>query len=259
MSAPKFIYLVRHGQSQANLDWDLLKTVPDWKVGLTEYGRQQAILAGAWIRGDIHKNFSKRLDPPAAAAYCSPYLRTKETYLYLANQITDGNLVDIYYDRDHHVSRWLTKYDPRLREQDWGNYKDSEVSKKIEADRDRYGTFFYRIPDGESGADVYDRLSTFLDTLWRDFEKPDFPKVCIIVTHGLTMRLFLMRWFHLDVEDYEQIQNPMNGEVWKMSQTDDGKWSLDTQVKHKHIEGVDPSDMGGRFKKKVDQLSEVNP
>ena len=54
-------------------------------------------------------------------------------------------------------------------------------------------SFYYRIPDGESGADVYDRVSTFLETLYRDFAKPDYPENTIIVTHGMTLRLFFMR------------------------------------------------------------------
>jgi len=233
MAPPKFIYLVRHGQSEANVNWDLLKTVPDWKVPLTEYGRQQATLAGAYIRGDLEKEFPKEMDPSVITAYCSPYWRAKNTLHWLADQVTDKHPFDFHMP--HHVSGWITKYDPRLREQDWGNYKDPETTKKIDAERDQYGTFFYRIPDGESGADVYDRLSTFLDTLWRDFEKKDFPRVCIIVTHGLTMRLLLMRWFHWDVEHYESLQNPKNGEVWRMSRGEGDKWHLDTQMKFKEF------------------------
>lgn len=76
--------------------------------------------------------------------------------------------------------------------------------------RENFGKFYYRFPEGETGADVYDRVSTFLETLHRDFKKKDFPQNVVIVTHGLTMRLFLMRWFHLKVEEYEAIKNPKN-------------------------------------------------
>ena len=31
-----------------------------------------------------------------------------------------------------------------------------------------------------------------------------------LVTHGLTLRLFLMRWFQLDVEMFEKTANPPN-------------------------------------------------
>ena len=32
----------------------------------------------------------------------------------------------------------------------------------------------------------------------------------VIVTHGLSLRLFLMRWFHLTVQGFEQLWNPIN-------------------------------------------------
>lgn len=231
MAPPKFIYLVRHGQSQANVNHDLLKTVPDWKVALTEQGRQQAADAGRFIRDDIIKEFPKGLYLPAMAAYCSPYKRTQETLHHISERVNDPRC---NAPSKQYINGWSIKYDPRIREQDWGNYKDAEGAKKIEDERDKFGTFFYRIPDGESGADVYDRLSSFMDTLWRDFEKKEFPRVCMIVTHGLTMRLFVMRWLHMSVEEYECMQNPMNCEVWRISKVDGGKWHLDTQIRKKY-------------------------
>jgi hypothetical protein len=32
----------------------------------------------------------------------------------------------------------------------------------------------------------------------------------VLCTHGLTLRLFLMRWFHWTVAEYERIANPAN-------------------------------------------------
>jgi broad specificity phosphatase PhoE len=185
--------------------------------------------------------------------YCSPYARAEQTWKAMWGSLFDGinkNAIDIHnlLRKPYYVHEAITKYDPRLREQDWGNYKDAEVTKKIEADRDRFGTFFYRIPDGESGADVYDRLSSFMDTLWRDFSKKDFPRIVVIVTHGLTMRLFLMRWFHMDVELYETTNNPRNGEVWKISRvpTDDkkstkDKWHIASQIYFKELKETEPN------------------
>ena len=50
-------------------------------------------------------------------------------------------------------------------------------------------------------------------TLFRDFEKPDYPENVIIVSHGFTIRIFLMRWFHWSPEEFEELVNPGNGEV----------------------------------------------
>ena len=49
------------------------------------------------------------------------------------------------------------------------------------------------IPNGESAADAYDRISGFNESLWRQFGDDEFPSVCVLVTHGLMSRVFLMK------------------------------------------------------------------
>ena len=72
------------------------------------------------------------------------------------------------------------------------------------------------MPDGESGADVYDRVTTFIGSLHRDFEKEIFPLAIAIVSHGLTIKAFLMRWFKWSVEDFDLIKTPENCSLIKM-------------------------------------------
>ena len=42
--------------------------------------------------------------------------------------------------------------------------------------------------DGESGADVYDRVSVFFETLYRDFKKDNYPENTLLLTHGMTFK-----------------------------------------------------------------------
>ena len=35
----------------------------------------------------------------------------------------------------------------------------------------------------------------------------------VIVTHGLSIRLFLMRWFQLTIDDFENSVNPVNASL----------------------------------------------
>lgn len=46
---------------------------------------------------------------------------------------------------------------------------------------------------------MYDRVSTFLETLYRDMRKGGCGENAIIVSHGFFCRLFLMRFFHWTV------------------------------------------------------------
>lgn len=49
-----------------------------------------------------------------------------------------------------------------------------------------------RFPQGESGLDVYNRATSFIATMFRDFANENIARDdlnVIIVTHGLTLRL----------------------------------------------------------------------
>ena len=101
---------------------------------------------------------------------------------------------------------------------------DIEDQKEL---RNAYGHFFYRFREGESGSDVYDRISSFMETLYRHWSKPSYAPNALFVTHGLTMRLFCMRWFHWSVEYFESLNNPNNAEVRTLVRTELDKYELD--------------------------------
>jgi hypothetical protein len=99
-------------------------------------------------------------------------------------------------------------------------------------ERADYGHFFYRIPNGESAADAYDRVSGFNESLWRLFGEDDFASVCILVTHGLMTRVFLMKWYHFSVEYFEDLRNVNHCEfvVMKKNQSN-GRYILQNQLR----------------------------
>jgi broad specificity phosphatase PhoE len=205
---PKRIILVRHGKSEGNVDKNQYKTVPDYALNLSSEGMEQARQAGREIKGIIGSE--------TLQVYLSPYYRTRQTYQYIRESV-EKNVVKVFED-------------PRLREQDWGHLRSPDVNEEIIRERDNFSTFYYLIPDGESGADVYDRVSTFLETLHRDFDKPDYPQNALIVTHGMTLRLFLMRWFHWSVEEFETLRNPGNAQIVVMQQDDGERYILTAEL-----------------------------
>ena len=123
--------------------------------------------------------------------------------------------------------------EPRLREQDFGNFQpcSAEMSRMWQ-ERADYGHFFYRIPNGESAADAYDRVSGFNESLWRSFGEDDFASVCVLVTHGLMTRVFLMKWYHFSVEYFEDLRNMNHCEFVVMRKNpDNGKYILQNQLR----------------------------
>ena len=69
------------------------------------------------------------------------------------------------------------------------------------------------IASQEEKPDVYDRINDLLGSLHRDFTTDSYPENCILITHSLAIRLFIMRWFHLTVEEFETMQSPENGSL----------------------------------------------
>lgn len=47
---PKRIILIRHGESEANVNPHLFASVPDYAIELTEKGREQALNAGKRLK-----------------------------------------------------------------------------------------------------------------------------------------------------------------------------------------------------------------
>jgi broad specificity phosphatase PhoE len=203
LGRPKRIVLLRHGESLANLDGAVYEHTPDHAIELTSTGVEQGRRAGEMLR--------KTFGDEDVQVYVSPYIRAHQTLRALAIDDLTTRVAE----------------EPRLREQDWANYQDSEDIARQKELRDRYGHFFYRFTDGESGADVYDRVSSFLETLHRQFARDDYPANALLVTHGLTMRLFCMRWFHWSVQYFESLRNPANGECRTLLLGTDGKYKLD--------------------------------
>lgn len=201
---PRRILLIRHGESEGNVEKSVYGRKPDYALRLTDRGRAQAREAGTRLRALVG-------DEPVMA-YVSPLFRTRETFKGILEAFPEGQV--------------RHREDPRLREQEWGHLRSLEECERVDAERDAYGTFYFRIPDGESAADVYDRVSDFLDTFHRDIQKPEFPPNALLVTHGMTIRLFLMRWFHYTVEDFETLKNPPNCAVVELELQPDGKYLL---------------------------------
>jgi broad specificity phosphatase PhoE len=67
----------------------------------------------------------------------------------------------------------------------------------------------------------------------RDFSKEDFPENVLIVTHGLTLRLFLMRWLHWSVEMFESAASPSNCQIVIMEKQEDDRFQLVSELKRK--------------------------
>ncbi|CAE7219206.1 unnamed protein product [Symbiodinium necroappetens] len=187
---PLKIILVRHGQSEGNLDKTLFKTKGDNLMELTELGSRQAVAVGKRVKKVVHDE--------KVHFYVSPFQRTLQTARNMIFSAFDPyQVVDV-------------SVDPRIREQEFGNLQgDNFVGLRQESTKIR--RFWYRFPTGESGADVYDRTRQWWDSMMdRHLMEQSGASSIIVVTHGLTMRLILMQLFHWSPNTFHTVWNPDN-------------------------------------------------
>jgi broad specificity phosphatase PhoE len=202
------IKLVRHGTSKANTGEMDPQVMGDFRIPLADLGIEQAVGAGKTLGAGF-------LD--GALVYTSPYLRAQQTLSGLLKGAgLPAEAVKVYED-------------PRLREVDHG-YADIEQQQKM---RETHGWFYYRYSGGESPADCFDRTSGFLEGMMRQVLRKNTERV-LIVTHGLTIRCFVMRFLHLRVADFEHVANPNNCDIITLAERDTlenpvyswGKWAV---------------------------------
>ncbi|CAG1985764.1 unnamed protein product [Fusarium graminearum] len=221
MTKPRLIILVRHGQSEGNKNREIHQTVPDHRVKLTPEGWSQAHDAGRRLRSLLRPDDTLQF-------FTSPYRRTRETTEGILETLTSDETSPSPFRRNN-----IKVYEePRLREQDFGNFQPcSAEMERMWQERADYGHFFYRIPNGESAADAYDRVSGFNESLWRQFGEDDFPSVCVLVTHGLMSRVFLMKWYHFTVEYFEDLRNINHCEFLIMRKQENQKYLLENKLR----------------------------
>jgi len=194
------IFLIRHGESVANVGDNYIKRIPDHLVSLTENGKEQARQNGQWLAAYCRQ---KNIDLSKARIWRSPFLRTRQTcdefnkYLGIQDIREDITLTEQQFGL----------FDS-MPEEDWERLYPNEYAE-YKRQCSNHGKFYARLPLGESPFDVAIRVHQFMGTIHRDLEKHGVDTL-FIFTHGTTLRTFLMRWFHYSPEWYQAERNPKN-------------------------------------------------
>lgn len=238
------IILVRHGESQANVDQNLHRIIPDHEVALSTRGQEQAkraadeiikfyastpevsyswqnkfktaeeFVRNIWVNGNKSYKY-----PPKITLWNSPYRRTRDT----ANIIAE-NLGKLFYKRKENVL---------LCEQQFGLFDgipDEELKSRYPNEfetwhkcRQYNGKFWARYPQGESAFDAAVRIHQAFGSFHRDNEKHEDTDH-IIVCHGTVAKLFVMMWFHYPFEWYEKERTIGNCGLYLIENGEDKGW-----------------------------------
>lgn len=197
------LFLVRHGETTANIDKSVYLDTADHAVPLSPLGYAQAGAAGTKLA-----SYLSNIDEGSKIrVWSSPYERTRQTSKEICNQLAEAN---INFDYREHIN---------LCEQQYGLFDgipDNELHIHYPREAAHYdkcerheGKFWARMPMGESRFDVAVRVHQAFGSWHRDAERHGINHL-IVVTHGVTLRAIVMQWLHLTPEWFEAEKNPAN-------------------------------------------------
>lgn len=211
------IYLVRHGESEANVNKALGMERADHTIGLTDRGLKQAAGVAAWLNDRVG----------TARVWTSPYKRARQTARVIYDKLAANPVKG---------PSWAPTLTIRVRENDllehiglceqqfglFDGIPDEELAKRFPDEHAHYkkheeqeGRFYARMPLGESRFDVALRVHQTFGTFQRDAAKSKdmANRDLIVVCHGVVIRAFVMQWCHKSVEWFEKEPNPKNCSV----------------------------------------------
>ncbi len=212
----KRIFLIRHGESEGNVNLAKHAEIPDPAIQLTDRGTQQSFSAGLKLAEFLQAEI--RQDPSLSRTryrlWYSPYQRTKQTkdaFLKGLRQHLPDCIENIYQH-------------PLLAEQSFGDFdgltreqrcqKDPEAYAKMQSYSAYHCWFFARPPNGESQFDVYRRVQPFNSLIQKQAQNPVRPiENVIVVAHGAVIRALAMDLLCADVDYFNKTENPKNASI----------------------------------------------
>ena len=219
---PELVILVRHGESEGNVDNTVWWKKADHEIELTRKGQQQAADAGKRINEILNSynnssssNNNRRIIRNIHL-HVSPFERTIQTAKYALPYF--DNQYNNIKNQQQQQKRIVKEYHlcTQLREQEFGNTQNSQFCNYREEQK-KVGRFWYRFPTGESGADVLDRVKSWWeDSLLNTNERYDYEQcdAVIVFSHGLTVRLILCQLFSWSINTFHSVYNARNCDLY---------------------------------------------
>jgi broad specificity phosphatase PhoE len=173
-SRPTIIYLVRHAQSEHNVDWDNgqpVRTAGPLESGLTPRGVKQARDLGGRLR-----------DVPIHGVWSSHLLRARQTAAIIA-QVKGLSVNATERLREHYLGALEQQRDTAILLR---TFRRIERQQRGLTDREKLRVKV--VADMESEEEAAARLKEFLTEVASQFQG----ETIVVVSHGVIMRAFLI-------------------------------------------------------------------
>lgn len=198
------VLLVRHAQSEANVDYRKLHKITNMQVDITGEGEVQAFQTGKFLQTYVSELLEKDSSLTGVVLWNSPYKRTRAT----AKQIRKNTNFKNYqsYESVYLVERNFGLVDAV--DDYFTNTKNAEMHEYYLRHKTSNDEFFCKPPLGESPYDLAMRMHQFY--IQEIASQPHL--VHIIVSHGASLRALNLMVEHMPYEKFLS-PNPSNASV----------------------------------------------
>jgi broad specificity phosphatase PhoE len=216
------LYLVRHGETEGNVDRSIYLTKADHAIRLTPNGIEQAKEVGVFLTNHLKARYETQTSGLGKFGFgkhrfgkirvwYSPYYRPRETAYYSLLSLAEA------FDPNSGIISY--REDPFLFEQKAGLFdglNDEEYLEAFPGEAADYakhvkfnGRTYARSSLGESRIDVVIRAKPFFGTILRDANVHNI-RNAVIFCHGVTSRAINMGWMRYPPEWFDAERNPGN-------------------------------------------------
>ncbi|MCI5060879.1 MAG: histidine phosphatase family protein [Alphaproteobacteria bacterium] len=224
------ILLIRHAESEGNVDPREYTLKGDQNISITEEGCAQAIAAGKFLERYYKDTQTSKWPEIFLSSYQRPQETFRGIYQSVKNIFTGQKSPRLKED-----VRLIEKFFGAASQLEFGNsgmpLQTKAGLQKLSKATHKNDPFSSAHLFGESSLATQVRVKSFIDgTLSRDIGegKDDF----LIVSHGAVIQAFIMAWAHLPMRAKAQLGNPNNCDIieitgepknWKITKIYDGE------------------------------------
>lgn len=200
----KKIVVIRHAESQEDVDPNLNRILSDNQISITKNGRSQINVVSSRVLDIISKYKTIRI-------YSSSSNRAIQT----------ASIIRFKFGMED--SEIIT--DSRIRNLNWGNTTLDNI-EEIKKERYKAGVLHYQFPKGDHSPVFISNIGQFVQELLLMGEKNIFPEAVVIVTHGFALRIIAKFLLKISDYDFRWIKNPTNCYVADFSIDESGGVSI---------------------------------
>lgn len=184
----KHILLIRHAQSQEDVNPNMKCRAQDQRISITSTGKKQVLELASSLR-------------PIISAY--------ERVRLITSGSTRVKHTAQLFERQFPSSVFEISIEQCVRNLDWGNVDENTI-QAVEAERYRVGVLYFQFPGGDNTPAFVSEIEAYVERLLREGLDSHAPDCVVIFTHGFALRLIAKALLKINDDDFRYLANPPN-------------------------------------------------